>query len=38
MINYAFFMPEEMAERTAADDPSVANVLKGPKVMLIGTD
>ncbi|NVO66743.1 nucleotidyltransferase domain-containing protein [Methanofollis tationis] len=35
-INYVLFTKDEMERRIAAGDPFVANVLAGPKVVLIG--
>ncbi|MDD5419139.1 MAG: nucleotidyltransferase domain-containing protein [Methanomicrobiaceae archaeon] len=35
-INYVLFSPEELAERVSRNDPFIARVLAGPKVMLSG--
>jgi len=37
-INYVLFRKEEMERRVAEGDPFVTNVLREPKVMLIGND
>jgi len=37
-INYVLFRKEEMERRVAGGDPFVTNVLREPKVMLIGND